>query len=457
VADTSAQAGAPTDPVDLPPPPPAAPAAGSPASDAALDRYRSAMRRSRTVYYAVLAVVVAALGTWVGVAWSRGEISHASLRTFAHAPAPLAVQAPSATQQQAWRATDRAALGYPQWRGTVVTYSRHTVGGRDARTGARTWSYTRTDRDVCTAVQVPIVGARRGTTIAIYANHGNCDEVSAFDSGTGQRRWTRTLDMDGMPVNGVPSLQATPSTLVVATHAVVYAIDPDTGYNRWTYQRFGCRIGRVVLGTMGALISQTCSDLVRCKDVKFCGAGPQLLLRDGSAGRDDDAKPNADKIKWNLLGDTDVPVSADDVLSAANAAGTSLHVLDPAHGQQTHTVPLTPATPGLGPVTAIDTDSAELIWISGATYALRPDAAAPQWRTVTLSPPTIAATSDQTTPNLATARITVATKGGVGILNGNDGTLTRRFPVGPPAPGSLAYSLGTGFLVAGPAGVAAYR
>jgi hypothetical protein len=421
------------------------------ASDAALARYRASMRRPRIVYYAVLAVVLAAVGTWVGIAWSHGEISHASLHTFAPAPPTIGVQAPSQTQLQAWQTSDQIAIGAPQWGGTIVTFSKHAVAGRDARTGKRTWNYTRTDRTVCTAAQLT------GTAIAIYENGGNCDEVSAFDSDTGRRRWTRTLDMDGMPVNGHPQYQVTPSTLLVASPSVIYAIDPVTGYNRWTYDRFGCRIGHVVLGSAGVLISQTCSDQVHCKGVKFCGRGPQLLLRDGSAGRGDDSKPNADQVKWNQIGDGAVPVSADDVVSSVDPSGASLAVLDAANGKRQHSVTLTPATTELGPVTAIATDKAEVIWVSGEMYAVRPDASKAEWRTDALSPPTVVSTVTEDTPSLSTARIAVPTNAGIGIVDGNDGRMIQRFAVQPPAAGSVIHSLGTGFLVTSTTGIVAYR
>jgi outer membrane protein assembly factor BamB len=420
------------------------------ASDAALARYRSSMRRGRTVYYAILAIVVVALGAWVGVAWSAGEVAHTSLHTVAPGPPTLSVQAPSESPRPVWHSTDRIAIGSPQWGGTIITYSWHSVGGRDARTGRRTWRYTRTDREVCTAAQLT------GTTIAIYAVHGNCDELSAFDSDTGRRRWTRTLDMDGMPVNGLPSYQFTPYTLLVSTPAVIYALDPVTGLDRWTYQRFGCRIGHVALGSAGALISQTCTDQVQCKGVKFCGRGPQLLLRDGSAGRDD-GKPNADQIKWNQIGDTGVPVSADNVISSVAPSGSTLSVLNADTGNRDHRLRLTPATVQLGPITATATDRAEIIWIAGQIYALPPDAASALWRTNSSSPPVVVSTTKEATPALSTARITVPTDTGVAIVDGNDGNLTESFTLPAPAPGSLVYSLGSGFLVAGPTGMVAYR
>ncbi len=430
---------------------PGAAAPRSAASDAAMARYAHSMRRSRAVYYATLAVIVIGVGVFVGVVWSNSEVAHASLHTQRPAPPRIGIDTPSANQQQVWQTADHIAQGAPQWNGTIVTYSQHSVGGRDGRTGKRTWVYTRTDRTVCTALQAG------GTTIAIYANSGNCDEVSAFYSGTGRRRWTRTLDMDGMPLDGRPGYQVTPTTWLVYSGSVIYAIDPVTGYNRWTYTRYGCHIDRVVLGAAGALISQSCSAQVTCANVKFCARGPQLMLRDGNAGESDKAKPNADQVKWADIGDRAVPVSADGVLSAVDPDGRTLHFYDPAKGTRTQSVQLSPKTAGLGPITAIATSDAEVVWLAGRTYALHADSTTPVWAASTVSAPTIVSTTRDAVPPLATARITVPDNDGVAVLDGNDGRVISHFAVTPPSAGSLVYSLGAGFVVSGAAGIVAYR
>jgi hypothetical protein len=61
------------------------------------------------------------------------------------------------------------------------------------------------------------------------------------------------------------------------------------------------------------------------------------------------------------------------------------------------------------------------------------------------------------TITLATARIAVPSGRGIALLDGNDGRTITEFSVRPPAPGSLVYSLGTGFVVSGPSGIVAYR
>ncbi|HKC28999.1 MAG TPA: PQQ-binding-like beta-propeller repeat protein [Jatrophihabitans sp.] len=420
-------------------------------SDVAIERYRARMRRGRTVYYAALAVIVAAVGTLVGVVLANGEAAHASLHTFAPPPAALPLESAAQTQQEVWHSSDHLAAGTPLWGGTLVTYSAHTIGGLDARTGKRTWSYTRTDRTICAGAQLT------GTAVAIFDNNGNCDEVDAFDADTGLRRWTRTLDMDGQPVNGSVTLQVTDSAILVASRTTIYAIDPVSGFNKWVYSRYGCTVDHVVLGSAGALISQNCSVNVRCKDVKFCGVGPQLLLRDGNAGRNDKDKPNADEIKWNLIGNAEVPVSADQVISSVTANGQRLRLRASDHGTRIRSVTLTPVTSSLGPITAYATDQAEIIWLAGQTYAIRPDAAKPQWRTDTPGPPVVSAPTVGGALTLATARITVPTNTGIGIVDGNDGQIIQSFSVQTPPAGARVYSLGRGFLVAGPSGMVAYR
>jgi hypothetical protein len=420
-------------------------------SDAALARYRRSVRRGRAIYYLILSVVVAALVAGVAVAWSRGEAAHESLHTHSPAPPSIAIGSPSADLHVAWRTSDRVALGNPQWGGTVITYSAHTVGGRDGHTGKRTWSYTRSDRTICTAAQLG------GTTIAVYANKGNCDEADAFDSATGRRSWTRTLDMDGMPLNGQARYQVLPYTFLAWTSSVIYAVDPVTGYNRWTYQRYGCGIQHVALGSGGALISQNCSGKVRCKNVKFCGRGPQLFLRDGSAGNGSDSKPNADQIKWNKIGDTRAPASAGKVISAVDPSARTLDVLDPGSGATNYHVPLGGApSPDLNSIATSETTTAQLVWIGGRTYAVRPDASSAEWAVPTAAPPTVASTTGEDTPDLGTARIAVPTSGGIELLSGDTGRRAQQFTVAPPPPGSVVYSLGNGFVVSSDSGIVTY-
>src|SRR3954452_9655899 len=66
--------------------------ADAPAMPAALVAHRRSVRRARAIYAAVVGTVVAAVLVGVVVAWNRGEISHATLRSVAAPPpsVPLA-------------------------------------------------------------------------------------------------------------------------------------------------------------------------------------------------------------------------------------------------------------------------------------------------------------------------------------------------------------------------------
>jgi hypothetical protein len=418
-------------------------------TDTAIGRYRARMRRARLIYLAVLAGILVLVGTGVAVAWTNGEIGNVSLHTVRTAPAGLPMAAPAKPLQLAWRTSDRAAIGNPQWHGTVVTYSAHTVRGRDARTGKQTWAYTRTDRSVCTAIQTA------GTTIAVYADNGNCDELTALGSGTGARKWTRTLDEDGKPVIGTPSYQVLSYTVVIATSQVIYAIDPGSGIDRWTWYHYGCTLHRVVLGSAGALISQTCSKQQNCNGHTMCGPGPQLVLRDGSAGYDDNSDKNPDQVIWNKFGDTDVPVSADTLIAALNRSTAALDTYAAKHGARTGSITLHPAPNPTGPIAAIATDPAEVVWIGGHAYAITDGSV--EWSAATDAPPTVLSPAGGDLPLLSTARVTAPVGGRVAWLSGRTGRVRARFGIPATGAGTSAQPLGTGFLVAAPSATVAYR
>jgi PQQ-like domain len=429
-------------------PPKSEPDTGADESASALTRYRASMRRARIRYVAVVGVIVIALGVFVGVMWSRGEAAHSYLHTVSTQPAALPLATPSDTQTVAWRTSDRLAIGTLPAGGTVITYDKRTVRGRDARTGASTWTYSRTNRTVCTAAQLG------GTTIAIYELNGNCDQVSAFDSESGARRWTRTLDIDGQPLFGRPTYQWTPSTLMITSPSVIYAIDPVSGLNRWTYSRVGCRIGTAVLGSAGALVSQTCTH-PQCGNLKMCGAGVQLFLRDGTAGNGDDSKADRDQFKWNRMGNADVPVSAGVVVSALDPSTRGLSALQASNGSPSP-VTLTPAPTSASGAQTSETQDAQLIWLDGVTYALPSGPTRQLWATPTVTAPTVTNRNDAAT-SLSTSRISAGVTGAIADLDGASGTVQQRFDVPPPGPTGRVSALGSGFVVSGPAGTVAYK
>lgn len=432
---------------------PAGTAASHPDDATPLGRYARRMRRARAVYAAVVGLIVVALGIGVAVAWAHGETAHVTLHTVAKAPPSLAIAPPSTTLQQAWRTSDRAAIGDPVFGGTLVTWSQHTVRGRDVRTGRQTWSYTRTDRSVCAAMQLV------GTTVAIYEKDGNCDEVTGLSTATGQRTWTRTLDEDGRPINGSPTYIAYTAssvpTAVIRTASVIYAIDPGSGEDRWSWYHYGCTIRGMVMGSAGALISQDCSRAQQCNSHKFCGPGVQLLLRDGTAGYDTDNYPNnPDRIIWNRFGDSSLPVSADSLISALPSGSAKLRTYDATKGTPLGGVSLHPAPSG-APRAAVETSPGEVVTIGATTYAIVNGAV--RWSLATAEPPTVISTDIDVVPALNPARITVAGSAGIETISGRTGAVSHTFAVPVPSGGAIAEPLGTGFVVSAPSGTIAYR
>jgi hypothetical protein len=436
-------------------------------SAAALERYAVRLRRARIWYAAGLAVLIVAASAITAVVWLHGEISHTTLHTSA-APADVPLATPSAAPVKAWSTTDTAAIGAPYSGGTVITHDEHTVRGRNGLTGAQTWSYTRTDRVVCAAVQ------SGGVTVAVYRVNGNCDELTALASDTGTRKWTRTLDLDTHQLNGTPAIQVTTSTITLTTPQVIYAIDLNSGYNDWLFAEQGCTIASSVLGSSGALISQTCVNH-SCASVKaqYCGNGRQLLLRDASAGENTDTSANngnPDQVIWTLKNVDYVPATAGAVVTALNPGKTALTVFDPKTGKVKTTLGLTPATPvqhsgSTVPVSHVDAFDAELLWIGGTTYSLPIPGTAIAWSAATLRPPTAIGTDGGLAPTLSVSLLSAPTTTGIDRLDPATGKVTQTFPLptstGGSAGAAAVYPFGTGFVVVGstgsPASVTVYR
>jgi outer membrane protein assembly factor BamB len=409
------------------------------AARAALERHVASMRRQRRWYAAAVALVAAAGVVVALVVWRSGEITHVHLRTAA-SPAPsVPLGTPVARPAVRWQTPDATAIGAPFAGGTVVTYSRHTVTGRDALTGEARWTFTRTDRDVCEVAQ------QQGRTIAIYRHGGNCDEVTTVDTGTGERIWERTLDENGLPINGRPLMIPGNNAIFVMTPSALYAIqvssgacDTDSGTgcgsDSWTYAPpSGCAMTSAVPGSSGVLISEHCAD------------GDHLVLRDPNAGTDSkDPKP----IKWRLNKNGGIPVAADSFVGAIDPSTRELVLYDPAKGKVTTRVALSPAPTGTGPVRRLSAGQGELIWIDGTAYALDGNGAQ-LWSAPADNLPTVTASDTSQNPALDVSVILVPTSSGVAALDGATGAITDQYAVAAPPAGSRVFALGTGFLVAG--------
>lgn len=414
-----------------------------------LAAYTRRMRPWRIAYAIGVVVLVAVALIVVKIAYSHGEISHATLRTATSPAASLTPGRPAPQLTEAWRTGDRAAIGVPNWGGTVVTYSTRSVTGRDAATGATRWQYTRTDRTVCTAAQI------QGVTLAVYELDGNCDEITALDTGTGKRDWTRTLDKDGHPLNGQATYSAGQYTFLVASHSAIYAIDPVSGLDRWVFDQPGCTIRGAVLGSSGALISQDCGAPTCGATQKFCGKGRQLLLRDGSQGENTDDPTNPDKIKWNLIGNDLTPACADGVVGAFRPGATQLSVFDPGSGKELAPLPL--SAPAGETAEVAPYAHGDLVWTGGVTYAVREGGAEITWKAATATVPTISSLDGTQPPFLPHSVIAVGSPDGVRVLAADTGRPTSTIAVPDAASATTVAVLGQGLLLSGRTGTVAYR
>ena len=390
------------------------------ASQQVLDDYVARMHHLRRWHFAALAALVVIVAVIADLVLANGETAHAHLHTVkSAAPTPPAAR-PSATVSLAWLSPDASALGQPSWGGTVVTYSPHTVTGRNYKTGAGVWSYTRTDVAICQVIQ------EQGQTVAFFDHSGNCDEVSAFDTGTGARLWYRTLDANALLVDGHPSYEFNQFTILVTTPTLVEALSLSApqGIDRWSFaEPAGCTTRGAVLGAGGVLIAQ------------HCGDGYHLLLRDAYAGNDD--KNPGSTTKWRLDNVNAVPVTADALITAFDAHDGSLVSYRATDGHVLRTTTLTPKPDLRSPISAISTTTELLVSVGTSSYAIDSSAAAQVW-SIPLTGP------------LALGSVLVAAMpGAVGILDGTAGTIAESVKVPAAKPGRYAFPVSTGFLIGG--------
>ena len=166
---------------------------------------------------------------------------------------------PSTALTQAWSSTDATAIGTPYstapWSPTTST----PCADATRTTGKQTWSYTRTDRTVCTAMQSQSVD-RRGLRAERQLRRADRARLrhrrTPLDphARQGRRRVQRTrrpTRSDG-------------SNVMFVSRTSIYAYrgtadQGNGGLDYWTFHHVGCTINSAVLGTAGALISQTCT------------------------------------------------------------------------------------------------------------------------------------------------------------------------------------------------------
>ena len=382
-------------------------------------------------YLAAVATVVVLITVAVMLIWTTGEAANAHLNVAAKAATILPRSASSSTLSTAWISSDTTAIGQPFIGGTVITYSKHTVTGRDARTGGTVWSYTRTNATVCQVAQ------QQGKAMALYSVGGNCDELSAFDAATGRRAWQRTLDENMTPIDGQPSVISLPDTLFIWTPAVIYAIavssakcipaiGSDCGYDYWSFvAQDGCRITHVVPGMLGVLISE------------HCRSGDRLLLRDRYQNTDD----THNRIIWTLPGNSAVPIVADYFLAAVQPGTSKLEVFNRDKGTVQSTSTMRP-TPDLNAnIIRLLLPAGELVQIGGTCYAFLLGSQDVRWSKPTVTLPSL----DPDDGHI----VYLPSPRGVAVLASGTGE-RERVIAGPATTGATYLTpMGSGFLAGG--------
>jgi hypothetical protein len=372
------------------------------------------------IYAAVIAVLIVVGFVAVRVAYAHGDLNKVS-NTVAAAPAAIATSTTAARLTQSWHSDDRPAAGSPYSDGVVVSYSAHTVNGRDAVTGAVRWHYTRSNVALCAVAQ------QDSSTIAIYRRNGNCDQVTGFETATGKPKWYRTLTD-----NGPVTVSSAPNVVLIVSATSVHVIDNAGGLDRWQWWApTGCTISRALAGSAGVLVSFV------------CGAEHRMMLRDLLN----------DNEKWTVITDGPlVPVTAGAALKAVDPATLSMTSYSADKGAVIRTDTLT-GTVTAADLTALprsqttiqavgkDNRQLEVLRLGKLTcYLAAGPAGTQKWSVAAAGEPTLIGTD------------TVATVSGssVTLRSLSDGRTSRIVELASAAPdGARAFAVGAGLLLAG--------
>ena len=396
----------------------------------ALRRYAMRRRRWWAWYATALLVVIAVVAAGAAWIWTNGEAANAPLHTAERAAPELPRLEVSSPLQLAWRSGDATAIGEPFSVGTVVTYSAHTVTGRNATTGQAMWTYTRTNATVCQVAQ------EQNKTLALYERDGNCDEISAFDTATGKRAWQRTLDESMTPIDGHPDVIAAPDTLFVWTGAAIYAVGISAapckpeygsacGADYWNYDApQGCTFDHIAPGQAGVLIGEQCK------------TGDQLVLRDRYQSQDNDNN----RLLWSVKSSA-VPVTADYFVAAIEPGSSQLTTFNRQNGQVLSETQLTPTPDVSGGVDTALLSNDVVFRARSTVYALIGNGSRLRW---SANMPTLPSPEPQNAKILYQPSAS-----GVTALNASDGTTSKTYPGPSTAGASALVPVGSGFLAAG--------
>jgi hypothetical protein len=273
-----------------------------------LAAFATARRQAWRRYLAALLAlaVVVAVGVWL--VWRHSEIRAVSSRTTSIPATALPQAALAKSLAPTWSSSDHLPAGDPISADVLVTYSQHAVMGRDIRSGAVRWSYTRSNRSVCA------VDVQDSVAVAVYSDRGLCDEVTGLKTDSGQRAFVRTLTLDAVPAT--LHLLSIPGYLAIVAPDGIELISPGDrnvpGVDFWLDdQNNGCATTSAVLGSAGVLIAS------------HCASGDTLSLRTlgNKSGRD-----------WTIPAAGRAPLAAAQEVVALAADGQSVEFLSPNKG-----------------------------------------------------------------------------------------------------------------------------
>lgn len=135
---------------------------------------------------AIAAVSVAAVaGVWATAPIRSSELTPADEEFVASAP----LETVPADLVEAWTAPAGELPGVHRpvtIGGLAIAHDEHTVSAVDPATGETVWSYTRTDRELCS------LGAAWGRVVTTWRASQGCGDVVSIDAATGQYHRTRS-------------------------------------------------------------------------------------------------------------------------------------------------------------------------------------------------------------------------------------------------------------------------
>jgi hypothetical protein len=367
---------------------------------------RSPWNRGRDrVIAALIAVVVVAVALVIGVT----SDSAATDRTEAAPPAPLPA-APGkvpGSLAELWSARS-GATPVPVVAGdAVATADGGEVAGRDPLTGQIRWHYTR-DLPLCT------MNETWGRLNAVYHKTENCSEVTQLDPGTGRITAQRNgnaelgtqLVSDGSHVTatGKKLLDTWRDDLVKsAEYGQVPAL-----VNAGKQPRTGCTYGTVATasGKIGV--------------IERCPGDPADRLTVYKAAPEKDEEPQV-AFSSVLAGKRARVIAMSGELTAVVLPDQKLLVVYNGDGSQRAAYPLDVPAADLaqdpaGGVEATTQTTSNMYWFSGSkVLALSRDDLSPRWTLSSASGPGI----------LFAQQLVVPIKGGLAVLNENDGSTIR--------------------------------